>query len=159
MSTGATMNAFDPHGFARRIHRRSFLERGAYGLGGLALAQLMGRLAETPAAAAGVQGDRWKGVITTPHRPIKAKRVIHLCMAGGPSQFETLDWKPALKKLDGQPFPASLTNGQQLAQLQNTTLLARGPFTNFKKWGQSGQEIAEVLPQIGSIADEIAIVR
>src|SRR5262249_10058258 len=63
------------------------------------------------------------------------------------------------KKIDGQPFPESLTSGQQLAQLQNTTLLARGPFTTFKKAGKSGQEIAEVLPHTATIADEICIVR
>ncbi|MFO0907548.1 MAG: DUF1501 domain-containing protein [Isosphaeraceae bacterium] len=146
---------FDPQDFARKVSRRSFLGQSAYGLGGLALAQLL----DPDLARAEGTSDRWRGVITQPHRPVKAKRVIHLCMAGGPSQFETLDWKPALKKLDGQPFPASLTSGQQLAQLQNTTLLARGPFTRFRKWGQSGQEIAEVLPHIGSIADEICIIR
>jgi hypothetical protein len=59
--------------------------------------------------------------------PVKAKRVIFLCMAGGPSQFETFDWKPKLKDLHGQPFPESFTKGQQLAQLQGTVLKARGP--------------------------------
>jgi hypothetical protein len=80
-------------------------------------------------------------------------------MAGGPSQFETFDWKPALRKIHGQPFPESLTQGQQLAQLQNMKLVARGSFANFKKCGKSGQEISEVLPHIGSIADDICIVR
>ncbi len=98
-------------------------------------------------------------MLAQPHFPIKARRVIHLCMAGGPSQFETLDWKPALKKLNGQPFPASLTKGQQLAQLQNMKLIAQGPFTSFRKYGKSGQEISEMLPHIASIADEICIVR
>jgi len=138
--------------FARSITRRSFLDRSAYGLGGLALAQLMG-------SAAQAADGKSRGVIAPPHLPVKARRVIHLCMAGGPAHVEILDWKPALKKLDGKPFPASLTSGQQLAQLQNTTLLARGPFTIFKKWGKSGQEIADVLPHIGSIADDICIVR
>jgi hypothetical protein len=156
------MNHHDVRKFTRSLHRRSFLLGSAYGLGGLALAQLMrGASGSALGADAGTStpDGRWRGVITEPQRPVKAKRVIHLCMAGGPSQVETLDWKPALKKLDGQPFPASLTSGQQLAQLQNTTLLARGPFTRFKKWGQSGQEIAEVLPHIGSIADDICVIR
>jgi hypothetical protein len=80
-------------------------------------------------------------------------------MAGGPSHLECLDWKPELKKLDGQPFPESFTKGQQLAQLQNAVLKARGPFTNFQKHGKSGQEISDIFPQIASIADDICIVR
>jgi hypothetical protein len=137
------------------VSRRSFLERSAYGLGGLALAHLM-----PGAASAGASEPELRhGVLARPHIPIKARRVIHLCMAGGPSQFETLDWKPALKKLDGKPFPDSLTKGQQLAQLQNKKLIARGPFTNFRKYGKSGQEIADVLPHLATIADEVCIVR
>jgi hypothetical protein len=80
-------------------------------------------------------------------------------MAGGPSQFESFDWKPELKRLHGRPFPASFTQGQQLAQLQNTELLARGPFTAFRRHGASGQEISDLFPRIGSIADDICIIR
>ncbi|MFO0847015.1 MAG: DUF1501 domain-containing protein [Gemmataceae bacterium] len=126
-----------------RITRRSFLTDSAYGLGGLALATLAAR----GSAAAG------------PHFKPKAKRVIHLCMAGGPSQFETLDFKPELVKNHDKPFPESFTKGQQLAQLQNTVLKARGPFCKFKKWGKSGQEISELFPAIGGIADDLAIIR
>src|SRR5882757_11110223 len=85
------------------ICRRSFLGQSAVGLGGLALASLLGRA---------------RGAVLPSHFPAKAKRVIHLCMAGGPSQLESLDYKPELKKLDGKPFPESFTKGQQLAQLQ-----------------------------------------
>jgi hypothetical protein len=80
-------------------------------------------------------------------------------MAGGPSQFETFDHKPALREMHGKPFPESLTKGQQLAQLQNTQLTARGPAFEFKKWGESGQEISTLFPHIGGIADGIAIIR
>jgi hypothetical protein len=80
-------------------------------------------------------------------------------MAGGPSHLETFDPKPELKRLNGQPFPESFTKGQQLAQLQNTRLIARGPFVNFQKHGQSGQEISDLFPNIAKIADDIAIVR
>src|SRR5947199_1652030 len=101
----------DPAAFARNINRRSFLYRSAYGLGGMALAGLLDpalRGATTPAA-----DGRWRGVVNPPHLPVKAKRVIHLCMAGGASQFETLDHKPRLKDLNGKPFPESFTRGQQ----------------------------------------------
>jgi hypothetical protein len=105
------------------------------------------------------QAARSVGVVNPPHFPVKAKRVIHLCMAGGPSQFETFDYKPVLKELDGKPFPESFTKGQQLAQLQNTVLKARGPFCSFAKHGKSGQEISDLFPHTATIADDIAIVR
>ncbi len=139
------------------LTRRSFLEQGSYGLGALALAGLMGP--DASGSETDSTSGQWKGVIDKPQTPVKTNRVIHLCMAGGPSQFETLDWKPELKRLHGQPFPDSLTHGQQLAQLQNTKLLAFGPVTEFRKHGQSGQEVSDYLPHIASIADEIAIIR
>ncbi|MBI3415381.1 MAG: DUF1501 domain-containing protein, partial [Verrucomicrobia bacterium] len=148
---------FDLQQFELSVNRRTFLTRAAYGLGGLALASLLDpKLAH---AAAAPVDQRWRGIITSPHFPVKAKRIIHLCMAGGPSHLECLDYRPALKKLDGQPFPESFTKGQQLAQLQNKELKARGPFCEFKKCGNSGQEIAEIFPHISSIADDLCIVR
>src|SRR5437870_5004359 len=80
-------------------------------------------------------------------------------MAGGPSHLESFDYKPELKRIHGQPFPESFTKGQQLAQLQNTELKARGPFTEFKRHGRSGQEISDLFPHIAEIADDICIVR
>ncbi len=137
----------------RTLQRRTFLGQSAFGLGGMALAGLMGSRQAQAADAP------WRGVVNPPHLPIKAKRVIHLCMAGGASQFETLDWKPELKKLHGKPFPESFTKGQQLAQLQNATLTAQGPVIGFQKHGKSGQEISDFFPNIAKLADDIAIVR
>jgi hypothetical protein len=136
------------------VSRRSFLFRSAYGLGGLALAGLMG-----PDAAATAPDARPLGAVNPLHVPVKARRVIHLCMAGGPSQFETFDHKPVLAKHAGQSFPESLTRGQQLAQLQNTALKAFGPVAKFARYGRSGQEISEYFPKIAGIADEICIIR
>jgi hypothetical protein len=145
---------FDPEKFAQSVSRRAFLKQSAYGLGGLAL----GMLLDSAAQAAPPKGGS-PGAIRPLHIPPRAKRIIHLCMAGGPSQVESFDNKPALRQLDGQPFPASLTKGQQLAQLQGATLRARGAFTEFQRWGKSGQEISTLFPHIGGIADEICIVR
>src|SRR5262249_44522776 len=144
---------FDPVAFERSVNRRTFLGRSAYGLGGLALAGLLdpGLFAATAAKPE----ERWRGIVNPPHVPAKPKRIIHLCMAGGPSQFESFDYKPVLKKLHGQPFPESFTKGQQLAQLQNAALKARGPFVDFHKHGQSGQEISDLFPHIAKIADDI----
>jgi hypothetical protein len=93
------------------------------------------------------------------HFSARAKRVIHLCMAGGPSQLESFDPKPQLNAINGKPFPASFTAGQQLAQLQGRELIARGSFTKFKRYGQSGVEISVLFPHIGSIADDICVIR
>jgi hypothetical protein len=140
------------------VCRRAFLAQSAYGLGSIALATLLDRqlcretLAAEPTAP-------WRGVIKKPHFPVKAKRIIHLCMAGGPSHLETLDWKPELKRLDGQPFPESFTKGQQLAQLQNTELKARGAFCEFHKSGKSGVEISELFPKLATVADDLCVVR
>lgn len=148
---------FDPVTHALSVNRRTFLSRSAYGLGGLALSVLMGRDAmASPAAPA---NGRWRGVVASPHVPVKARRIIHLCMAGGPSHLETFDYRPALKRLHDQPFPESFTKGQQLAQLQNAVLKARGPFCEFRKCGASGQEISDLFPHLQSIADELCIVR
>jgi len=144
--------------FQLGINRRTFLGRSAYGLGGLALACLMDpKLVGT--AKAVEAAEHWKGIIHPLNFPVRAKRVIHLCMAGGPSHLESFDPKPELKRLDGQPFPDSFTKGQQLAQLQNMVLKARGPFTEFQKYGESGQEVSSIFPHIGGIADDLCIVR
>ena len=89
----------------------------------------------------------------------QAKRVIFLTMSGGFSQFETFDNKPVLAKFNGKPMPAQYTKGQQLAQLQGQKLVCYGPQFKFKKWGKSGLEMTDLLPNIGSVADEIAVVK
>ena len=137
--------------FSRSVNRRAFLTQSAYGLGGIALASLMG-----PSQAASAQTG---GSLKTLHFAPRAKRVIHLCMAGGPSHLETFDWKPELKRLDGQAFPESFTKGQQLAQLQGAVLKARGPFVDFSKHGKNGIEISSLFPGLASVADELCVVR
>ena len=137
--------------FSRSVNRRAFLTQSAYGLGGIALATLMG-----PSQAASAQTG---GSLKTLHFAPRAKRVIHLCMAGGPSHLETFDWKPELKRLDGQAFPESFTKGQQLAQLQGAVLKARGPFVDFSKHGKNGIEISSLFPGLASVADELCVVR
>ena len=131
--------------------RRTFLQRGFAGIGGMALSQLLG--ADSSGALPFLQSQ---GGL---HFPARAKRVVHLCMAGGPSHLESFDPKPALVALNGKPFPESFTAGQQLAQLQGSKLVARGAFTKFQRWGKCGTEISELFPHIGSIADEICVIR
>lgn len=142
--------------FSHSLSRRSFLQQSSYGLGGIALAMLQ---QQADAASALTKPAHWNGALQQPHLPVKAKRIIFLCMAGGPSQFETFDWKPKLKELHEKPFPESFTKGQQLAQLQNTVLKARGSFTSFQKHGQSGVEISDLFPHLARQADNLCVIR
>jgi len=135
----------------RSQSRRAFLGRSAQGLGSLALASLLrgNALAETSS-----------GVISPLHHAPKVKRVIWLYMAGGMSHLETFDPKPKLAAMNGRPMPESLTKGQQVAQLQGSKLNCFAPQHPFRKWGQSGLEISEIFPEIGSrIADEMCVIR
>ena len=149
---------FDEQAFQLSVNRRTFLSRAAYGLGGIALACLL-QPAEADSVPAPPESERWRGVINPPDFLPRARRVIHLCMAGGPSHLESFDYKPELQRLDGQPFPDSYTHGQQLAQLQGSVLKARGPFTQFRKHGASGQQISDIFPHIAGLADDLCIVR
>ena len=87
----------------------------------------------------------WPALPNLPHHAAKAKRIVHLCMAGGPSHLESFDPKPELDKIHGENFPTSFTAGQQLAQLQNTTLKARKSFVKFKN-GQIGNRDLRTVP-------------
>lgn len=138
----------------QQLTRRAFLGRASRGLGGLAFASLL-----DPGVLRAATANKWPGVVNPLHFPQKAKRVIYLCMAGGPSHLETLDYKPKLRELDGKPMPESMTKGQQLAQLQGASLKCLGPQYDFKKFGSCGAEVCELFPEIGSIADDICIVR
>ena len=139
-----------PHPYST-LTRRAFLRRTSQGLGAVALGSLLNR---TPAAAA-----PQRGVLTTLPLPQKAKRVIWLTMAGGPSHLETFDPKPTLGEMHGKPMPESLTQGQQLAQLQGKPLLCFGPQHPFEKYGESGTEICSLFPHIGSVIDDICLIR
>jgi len=152
------MNPFNTPEFQTRINRRAFLSRAGVGLGSIALASLL-RPDLAKAASVVSAPAKWRGAVYPPHIPIRAKRVIHLCMAGGPSHLESFDPKPELDRINGQPFPDSFTKGQQLAQLQGSVLKARGSFVKFKKYGKSGQVISDLFPHIAGIADDICIVR
>ena len=130
--------------------RRTFLKRGAISLGSAALASVIGNSA--------------KAAMNSPavlplHFPARAKRVIFLCMAGGPSHLETLDYKPKLAEMHGKAMPASFTEGQPIAQLQGQKLKCFGPQHPFRKYGDSGQSICSLFPHFGQIADDMCIVR
>ena len=149
-------------GLIGREHtRRAFLGRAATGIGAAALAALLDPrlLRAAPAASASDPLRASRGVVNPLHFPPRAKRVIFLCQAGGPSHLETFDYKPKLAELGGKPMPESFTKGQPIAQLQGQKLSCFAPQHPFQKYGKSGQEICTLFPNVGSVADEICIIR
>ncbi|MEI6234833.1 MAG: DUF1501 domain-containing protein [Planctomycetota bacterium] len=130
--------------------RRAFLGNVSKGLGAVALASLLKRSSAHAAS---------KGVLQSLPLPQKAKRVIWLTMAGGPSQLELIDNKPKLAEMNGKPMPESFTKGQQLAQLQGQKLICQGPQFKFEKFGKNQTELSSLLPHIGSVVDDICIVK
>ncbi len=133
------------------LNRRAFLGRAGTGLGVVAAASLL----DPTLLSAAPQ----KGVLTKLPLPQRAKRVIWLTMAGGPSQLELYDERPKLAEMDGKPMPESLTRGQQLAQLQGQKLVCLKPQFQFQKYGKSGTSLSTLLPKIGSVVDDICLVR
>jgi hypothetical protein len=133
------------------ISRRTFLSRTAQGLGAAVLASLLNPRSLHAATS--------HGVLQNLPLPQKAKRVIWLSMAGGPSHLETFDPKPKLGEMNGKPMPESFTKGQQLAQLQGQPLMCFGPQHPFAKYGKNQTEICSLFPHIGSIMDDICLVR
>lgn len=144
----------------QRLARRTFLRRT--GLGSVALATLLrSDVGQVAAAASSVRGGTGGvgGVLTSLHHKPRIKRVIHLCMAGGPSHLETFDYKPVLADLDGKPMPATITEGQPIAQLQGKELKVLGPQHKFLPRGRSGLMMSSVFEHIGTLADEMCIVK
>ena len=130
--------------------RRWFSEQCGVGMGALALNHLL--------ASNGYAQGQNPLAPKKPHFAPKAKNVIYLFMAGGPSHIELFDNKPALAKFDGTLPPADLLKGYRAAFINpNSTLL--GPKFKFAKYGQSGAEVSELLPFTSQIVDDIAIVK
>jgi hypothetical protein len=155
------MNYMNPHQL--RMTRRSFLGKATTGIGSMALASLLNpslvSAAQTVSQAKMAQAAKYMGIVNPRDFAPKAKRIIYLYMAGGPSHLETFDYKPKLAQLSGQPMPDSFTKGQPIAQLRNQALKCFEPQFKFKKFGKSGQEMCELFPEIGSVADDICIIR
>ncbi len=135
--------------YRHHLTRRWFFQECGVGMASLAAMDMLGRAAPSPADPLAVK---------KPHYPAKAKRVIYLFMGGAPSHLELFDNKPELTKWDGKLPPAELLKGYRAAFINpNSTLL--GPKYGFKKHGQSGAEIGELLPHTGAIADDLTIVK
>lgn len=129
--------------------RRRFLTSGASGLGTLALASLLnddGALADdvSPQFA---------------HFAPTAKRCIYLFMEGGPSQMDLFDEKPKLKELDGQPMPESVLKEIKFAFIQKQSAQLMGSPRTFRRYGECGMALSDLLPHLSTCVDDIALVR
>jgi hypothetical protein len=134
------------------VTRRWFLKDCAVGLGALALHTLAGGSAEAAPTPQDPLAPR------APHFPARAKRVIYLFMAGAPSHLDLFDYKPQLAKFNGTLPPPELLQGYRAAFINpNSTLL--GPKFKFAKYGRSGAELSELLPNLAEVVDDIAIVK
>jgi hypothetical protein len=128
--------------------RRHFFSRCSVGVGSIALNSLMAEPA-----------TRNPLLPKKTHFPAKAKNVIFLFMAGGPSQLDMFEHKPQLTRLNGQPIPESYTAGKRFAFMDSShrsNLLASR--RQFKQHGQSGAWVSDLLPHTASIVDEITLV-
>ena len=128
--------------------RRQFLANAGLCLGSMAFAELSGCVAK---AASPLEPRQ-------PHFAPKAKRVIHLFMAGAPSQLDLFDFKPELSRLEGKPLPPSVIGGQRYAFIRSDAAVL-GPRFKFGKHGKCGAELSEMLPHLAKIVDDITIVR
>lgn len=138
--------------------RRHFLKESAMGLGGLAMATLLG--CHLPSSSA-------SQVVFDPAHPLmpklppfagKAKSVIYLHMAGAPSQLELFDYKPELMKMDGQDCPQSLLEGRRFAFIRGVPKMM-GPQAAFAQHGESRTWVSEHMPHLATIVDELSFLK
>jgi hypothetical protein len=135
----------------RSYSRRWFMKDCGVGLGSVALASMLG---EAQGAAPAINPQAPK----VPPLPAKAKNVIFLFMGGAPSHIDLFDNKPVLREMDGKNPPAELLKGYRSAFIRPENKLLGSKFP-FKHYGHCGMEMAEILPHIGSRADDIALIR
>ncbi len=144
--------------FENPSSRREFLSRASLGLGAAAFASLSGDAA--PALGAPSLG-KGGGVLSQPHFPAKAKRVIYLFQSGAPSQHDLYDYKPKLNEMNGQDLPDSVRQGQRITGMTagQATLPIAGSIFKFAQHGESGAWMSDLIPHTAKIADKLCICR
>ena len=139
--------------------RRGFLTSFAGGIGGVALGTLLageGRAADDAAASAQPEGRQ---AAIRPTLPAKAKSCIFIYLVGGPSQLDLYDPKPRVNELHGQPLPGSLTDDVRFAFIEKDSARVMGSPARFRRHGECGMELSQLLPHLSTCADDIALVR
>lgn len=145
---------------ASLINRRSFLKKASLSIGSVALGSLIAGQSGllTPKPKNIISGSGIPGI---PDIPARAKRVVYLFQSGGPSQFETFDYKPMLEKMHGQNLPDSVRKGQRLTGMsaQQSALPLVGSSFKFEQRGKSGAWVSELMPYTGAVADDLCFVK
>jgi hypothetical protein len=143
------------------LARRRFLTSTSSGIGLLALASMFrdDRLLAADASHAQGKTKATGDGTLKPHFIPKAKRCICIFLEGGPSQMDLFDPKPQLNELDGQPMPESLTKNVRFAFIQKETARIMGSPRKFAKHGECGMDFSDLLPNIATCADDIAMIR
>lgn len=140
------------------LSRREFFGRFAMGVGGVALMHLLQRSA---LGATGPAPSPFKGILAQPHFPPRAKRIIYLFMAGGPSQHDLFDYKPLLNRMNGQDLPESVRQGQRLTGMSGhqAHYPLAGSIFNFAQHGQSRAWVSDLMPHTAKMVDELCFIR
>src|SRR5579871_1412165 len=148
--------ADDSSNYKLHLARRHFFRECGVGVGKIALASLLtDGFAARPASARGAERSVANPFAPKkPHFAPKAKAVIHLFMAGAPSQLDLFDYKPDLTRLEGKPIPPSVINGQRYAFIRPDAAVL-GPRFKFSKYGQCGAELSKMLPHLAEVVDDI----
>ncbi|MFZ6009785.1 MAG: DUF1501 domain-containing protein [Bacteroidota bacterium] len=145
---------FFEHGL--NINRRKFLSRLSLGVGSAALGSLL-----IPGLFSGGSDDAEDLLTGVPHFAPKAKRIIYLFQNGAPSQLESFDYKPLLRKMMGQELPASIRQGQRLTGMtagQKSFPLV-GSYYDFQQYGEARAWVSGLFPYTSKIVDDICIIR
>ncbi len=140
-------------------NRRDFLTSAASGLGAVGLLQALAGDGLLPAASAASTASVNPLAIKPPHFAPKAKSCILIFMAGAPSHIDLFDPKPKLNELNGQALPESMVKNVRFAFLKKDTAKLLGSKRVFTKHGECGMELSDLLPHIGSVADDVLLVR
>ena len=156
------------------VTRRHFFRDCGYGVGKMALASLLtggalgsvvgagagGRAAWAAPNDAGASAATGKNPLAAkpPHFAGKAKHVIHLFMAGAPSQLDLFDYKPKLVEYEGKPIPPEVIGGQRYAFIRSDAAVL-SPRYKFAKHGQCGAEISEIMPHLAKVVDDICLIK
>jgi hypothetical protein len=137
------------------LTRRQFFGRSAAGIGTAALASLLNPNLFARAAATG------QNLLSAPHFAPRAKRVIYLFMSGGPSHIDLFDYKPALQNLNGTELPGEIRMGQRITGMTSgqKSFPCAAPQFKFNRHGNTGTWMSELIPHMGTIADDICVVK
>lgn len=142
----------------QQVDRRTFFKKTSLGLGAIALGSLLG-----PGklfAGNSSQRPTMSGLPGLPHFAAKAKRIVYLFQSGGPSQFETYEFKPKLNEFHGQDLPASIRQGQRLTGMSGdqTAFPITSSIYNFQQYGNSRKWVSELMPHTAEIVDDLCFI-